>query len=147
MDSLSQEQVEEFTQAFLVFDSTNKGHINRVDLAKVMRATGQNPTDDEINIMITEVDADGNGEISLDEFLEMIGKRIKESSGGNVLLEAFSDFDHDHNEVLTPDEIRRVMLTIGEKLTDEEIEALLKSIGVTNGKLTFAKFQELMLGQ
>lgn len=97
--------------------------------------------------MITEVDADGNGEISLDEFLEMIGKRIKESSGGNVLLEAFSDFDHDHNEVLTPDEIRRVMLTIGEKLTDEEIEALLKSIGVTNGKLTFAKFQELMLGQ
>lgn len=37
MDSLSQEQVEEFTQAFLVFDSTNKGHINRVDLAKVIK--------------------------------------------------------------------------------------------------------------
>ena len=95
--------------------------------------------------MIKEVDHDGNGEISLDEFLTMIGKRIKETSGGNVLLEAFSDFDHDHNEILTPDEVRRIMLTIGEKLTDEEVESLLKSAGANNGQLTFAKFQELMM--
>lgn len=95
--------------------------------------------------MITEVDVDGNGEISLDEFLAMIGKRLKETSGGNVLLEAFSDFDHDHNEELTPDEIRRVMLTIGEKLTDEEVYALLQAAGAPDGKLTFAKFQELIL--
>lgn len=96
--------------------------------------------------MIKEVDADGNGEISLEEFLTMIGKRLKETSGGNVLLEAFSDFDHDHNEELTPDEIRRVMLTIGEKLTDEEVESLLKAAGAPNGRLTFTRFQELMMG-
>jgi calmodulin len=99
-----------------------------------------------LQIMIKEVDEDGNGEISLDEFLHMIGKRIKETSGGNVVSEAFSAFDHDHNEILTPDEIRRVMLTIGEKLSDEEVEALVKGVGCPNGRLTFAKFHELIAG-
>lgn len=96
--------------------------------------------------MIAEVDSDGNGEISLDEFLHMIGKRLKETSGGNVLLEAFSAFDHDHNEILTPDELRRVMLTIGEKLTDEEAEALVKNAGCPDGRLTYSKFHDLIAG-
>ena len=96
--------------------------------------------------MIAEVDNDGNGEISLDEFLHMIGKRLKETSGGNVLLEAFSAFDHDHNEILTPDELRRVMLTIGEKLTDEEAEALVKNAGCPDGRLTYSKFHDLLAG-
>ena len=40
-----------------------------------MRAMGQNPTEDELNNMVMEVDLDGNGTIEFPEFLEMMKKK------------------------------------------------------------------------
>ena len=37
-----------------------------------MRAMGQNPTEDELNNLVMQVDLDGNGTIEFPEFLEMM---------------------------------------------------------------------------
>ena len=42
-----------------------------------MRAMGQNPTEDELNNMVMEVDLDGNGTIEFPEFLEMMKQKAK----------------------------------------------------------------------
>ena len=41
-----------------------------------MRAMGQNPTEDELNNMVMEVDLDGNGTIEFPEFLEMMKRCV-----------------------------------------------------------------------
>ena len=38
---------------------------------------GQNPTEDELNNMVMEVDLDGNGTIEFPEFLEMMKQKAK----------------------------------------------------------------------
>ena len=43
-----------------------------------MRAMGQNPTEEELNNMIMEVDLDGNGTIEFPEFLEMMKQKATE---------------------------------------------------------------------
>jgi Ca2+-binding EF-hand superfamily protein len=35
---------------------------------------GQNPTEDELNSLVMEVDIDGNGTIDFEEFIEMMRK-------------------------------------------------------------------------
>lgn len=41
-----------------------------------MRSLGQNPTEAELQDMINEVDADGNGTIDFPEFLTMMARQV-----------------------------------------------------------------------
>ena len=54
------------------------GAISSKELLGVMRAMGQNPTEDELNNLVMEVDLDGNGTIDFPEFLEMMKQKANE---------------------------------------------------------------------
>merc|ERR1712146_261223 len=59
---LSDEQIAEFKEAFLLFDKDGDGTITTKELGTVMRSLGQNPTEAELHDMINEVDNDGSGD-------------------------------------------------------------------------------------
>ena len=42
-----------------------------------MKALGQDPTPEELDVMLHDVDTDGSGTIDIDEFLAMMAKRSK----------------------------------------------------------------------
>jgi hypothetical protein len=58
-DQLTQEQIEEFKEAFSLFDKDGDGTIVAKDLGIVMRSLGQNPTDAELQDMINEISGGG----------------------------------------------------------------------------------------
>ena len=62
-DQLTEEQIAEFKEAFSLFDKDGDGTITTKELGTVMRSLGQNPTEAELQDMVNEVDADGNGTI------------------------------------------------------------------------------------
>ena len=49
----------EFHEAFALFDKDGDGTITAKELSVVMRGLGQNPTEEEIDQMIADVDNDG----------------------------------------------------------------------------------------
>ena len=61
---------------------TKKGTITTKELGTVMRSLGQNPTEAELQDMINEVDADGNGTIDFPEFLNLMARKMKVRIGG-----------------------------------------------------------------
>jgi Ca2+-binding EF-hand superfamily protein len=55
------------------------GCITMEELAAVTRSLGLDPSDQELNDMMSEVDTDGNGIIDFQEFLSLIARKMKAS--------------------------------------------------------------------
>ena len=72
--------------------------------------------------MINEVDADGSGSIQFPEFLLMMAKKTSELNAEDEIREAFHVFDRDGNGYISRNEFSAVLLNIGEKITDEEMQ-------------------------
>ena len=96
-EQLTEEQIAEFKEAFSLFDKDGDGTITTKELGTVMRSLGQNPTEAELQDMINEVDADGNGTIDFPEFLTMMARKMKDTDSEEEILEAFKVFDKDGN--------------------------------------------------
>jgi calmodulin len=120
------------------------GQITTKELGTVMRSLGQNPSESELQDMINEVDADNNGTIDFPgrgvwaptstptltrpctEFLTMMARKMKDTDSEEEIREAFKVFDRDNNGFISAAELRHVMTSIGEKLTDDEVDEMIR---------------------
>ena len=105
-DQLTEEQIAEFKEAFSLFDKDGDGTITTKELGVVMRSLGQNPTEAELQDMINEVDADGNGTIDFPEFLTLMNKKMKNTDSEEEIVEAFKVFDRDGNGFVSAAELK-----------------------------------------
>ena len=60
----------------------------------------------------------------------MMSKQRKDGDDEEELREAFKVFDKDGNGFISADELRHVMTNLGEKLTDEEINEMIKEADI-----------------
>uniref|UniRef100_T1K1M3 EF-hand domain-containing protein n=1 Tax=Tetranychus urticae TaxID=32264 RepID=T1K1M3_TETUR len=67
-----------------------------------------------------------NGTIEFNEFLHMMSRKMKETDKEEELREAFRVFDRNGDGFINAAELRHVMTNLGEKLTDEEVEDMIK---------------------
>lgn len=86
-----------------------------------MRNMGQNPTEAELKQMISEVDADGNGLIDFAEFVTLMARKMNNADKDAEIREAFNVFDKDGSGKISSDELRSIMKSLGEDLTDDEV--------------------------
>nr|QBY25884.1 orange CaMBI 300 [synthetic construct] len=144
-DQLTEEQIAEFKEAFSLFDKDGDGTITTKELGTVMRSLGQNPTEAELQDMINEVDADGNGTIYFPEFLTMMARKMKDTDSEEEIREAFRVFDKDGNGYISAAQLRHVMTNLGEKLTDEEVDEMIREADIDgDGQVNYEEFVQMM---
>merc|ERR1719245_613305 len=85
---LPEEKIQEYREIFSFFDKDGGGSITSVELGQVMRTFGWNPTELELQEMINEIDQDGNGSISFDEFVWLMTREIHDSDIEEEIREA-----------------------------------------------------------
>ncbi|KAI3756657.1 hypothetical protein L1987_56479 [Smallanthus sonchifolius] len=147
-DQLTDDQISEFKEAFSLFDKDGDGCITTKELGTVMRSLGQNPTEAELQDMINEVDADGNGTIDFPEFLNLMARKMKDTDSEEELKEAFRVFDKDQNGFISAAELRHVMTNLGEKLTDEEVDEMIREADVDgDGQINYEEFVKVMMAK
>merc|ERR1712027_286810 len=122
------------------------GTISSEELLYVMRAMGQNPTEDELLNLVLEVDVDGNGTIDFPEFLNMMKTKAREVDEEADLREAFKIFDRNRDGYIDMKELRKVACMLGAMLTKDEVDEFMREADVDgNGKLDYDEFVKMML--
>ena len=134
-----------FKEQFSLFDKDGDGNITTKELGSVMRSLGQNPTEAEVQDMINEADADGNGTIDFLEFSTMMARKKKDTDSKQEMREAFKVFDKDGDGFISAAEFRLVMTNLGEKLTDEEVNESIREADIDgDGQVSYAEFVSMM---
>merc|ERR1711904_237017 len=73
---------------------------------------------------ITDIDADGSGQIEFPEFLEMMTGKMGEKDTKEEILKVFKLFDDDATGKITFKNLKRVAKELGENKTDEELQEM-----------------------
>uniref|UniRef100_U5EQS4 Putative calmodulin n=1 Tax=Corethrella appendiculata TaxID=1370023 RepID=U5EQS4_9DIPT len=138
---LTEDQVAEFKEAFMLFDKDEDGTISMAELGVVMRSLGQRPSETELRDMVREADENGNGTIEFNEFLQLMSKKMKACEGEDELKEAFKVFDKNNDGLISSSELRHVMTNLGEKLSEEEVDDMIKEADMDgDGMVNYNEF-------
>ncbi|KAI1868174.1 hypothetical protein JX265_006997 [Neoarthrinium moseri] len=139
------EQIAQFRSVFAVFDKDGTGDITSAELGDVMKSLGLNPTESELKDMIDEADVDGNGAIDFEEFLKLMSQKTAASNLESELREAFRVFDADGSGTISTAELRQVLISLGENLTEKEVDEMMSLADKDgDGTIDFEEFYDLM---
>ncbi|XP_073393613.1 polcalcin Cup a 4 isoform X2 [Physcomitrium patens] len=117
--SLPPQLVKDLEEAFKLFDLNGDGKISKAELGTVLRSIGDEMSDADLEQMIRDADTDGDGEVDLQEFINLnsdsvhIGKiTLGVDLGGELptssslteaLQSAFNVFDSDKDGFISAD--------------------------------------------
>ncbi|KAI3682352.1 hypothetical protein L1987_82280 [Smallanthus sonchifolius] len=137
----------ELVQAFRIMDADGDGRITRSELeALLSRIGGSEPiSPEELSLMLNEIDSDGDGSISLQEF-GVISSAFGPPSCDDELRGAFEFFDTDHDGMITADELFAVFKSIGDgRCTLEDCRRMISSVDKNgDGFVCFEDFTRMM---
>ncbi|KAJ2767693.1 hypothetical protein IWQ56_003232, partial [Coemansia nantahalensis] len=146
VDASNEQNIKELRNAFAVFDKDSNGVITTDELGLLMRSLSYNPSEAQIKAMISEVDENGDGKIDFSEFIAMMARQpMSAESNEAELVEAFRVFDKNGDGVISADELRHIMTSLGEKLTDEEVDEMIREADIDgDGNINFEEFAKMM---
>ncbi|EOX94620.1 Calmodulin-like 11, putative [Theobroma cacao] len=194
-DTLTEDQIAEFREAFCLIDKDSDGFVTMEELATVIQTLDGNPTKEEVQDMISEVDVEGNRTIDFEDFLNIMATKMKENVA-DELKEAFKVFDRDQDGFISANEVlsklaravfiflllfpptkeclttnsslkyekisldpstnqipyvigvqlRQVMMNLGERLTVEEAEQMIKEADLDgDGLVSYEEFARMIM--
>ena len=142
---LSSDEIEEIKEAFDIFDIDQSGEISVSELLQSMKNLGFDVKNKAIYQMIAEMDDDGNGTISFEEFLDMMTARISEKNSREDLMRVFNLFDVDRQGEISVDNLRRVAQELGEEIDEKELAEIVQRADLNgNSQLDFDDFYNIM---
>ena len=91
-DLISGDKINEIMDAFNSM-ADSKGVVQTKRLGDVLKALGENPTKEEVQDMINEVDKEGLGVVKFPTFLAMMASKLDNLVAEDEIREAFCVFD------------------------------------------------------
>ena len=115
----------------MLYDQRGDGKIPVSQIGDVMCALGQNPTESELDDWVTF-------EVFQPIMQAICGQSSTDTS--DDFIESLCHLDKDGNGLITIAELRHLLTTIGEKLSDEEAEQLLAGHEDSKGNINYENF-------
>jgi len=122
---------------------SNGGSIGSSEIGKACRAGGLNPSETDLKLW------KGEAKKGLDcaGFQKFMGSKFDET-GDTVdeIIESFQHFDTSGSGRISVKELKAVLTTMGEKLSEKEFQVLLDECDVDNGFIAYNQLSHMLFG-
>lgn len=144
---LSQKQLKEYREAFVMFDTDKDEFLNTKELLPAMRAVGYNPNSVILDL-IKEKDVDsedGIAKINFDEFVRIVCQQIRYTYTSDDIIEDFKMIDTNGDGNISKSELQTYLSSLNMPYLDEEIEEMVNEADLDNdGTINYQEFILMM---
>lgn len=144
-----------YKEAFALFDKRGNGRVTVDSLGDLLRACGQNPTLAEIQDLEKNVGGECEYNLCDHEILRPLltfsgavdfetFQRVLNRPGGfrdpgepEEYCRGFQVFDKDMTGFIGVGQLKYILTNLGEKMTDEEVDELLKAVDTSSGQVNY----------
>jgi len=137
---------QDIKEAFDVFDTDKDGFILTDDIGTVIRALGKCPYQSEVKELVEEAGGPGK-KVDSRAFSGYYRKKFKKPwDMEKDMRNAFTALDRDGTGTILEAELRQILGTLGEPLTPDEVDLLLRDVDVdSEGQVRYDKFVDMLV--
>ena len=137
----SKNKEKEYKNIFEKYDSNNDGYVNSSELANIIKAIDINVTDEELLEILEEIELEVNGEINFEKFISVVNRRENDIDTEEELIKAFKVFDKEGNGLINLNELKHIMLKVGNNISESEIDQMLNEADIDmDGFINYEEF-------
>ena len=141
---LSPEIMIDIDKIFDVFQDAN-GLVPIHELRVVLRALDVDPIEEEMGDLIKQADPNGSQSFDKKNLISIMEDKLKDMDTVEDMIEQFKLLDRKGNGKIPNPELKQFMMTLGSKMTEEEVEELLKEADPKGeGQIDIEEFSKLL---
>ena len=115
----------EFKDAFSLFDQVGDGKVEKAQVPNILRSVGLNPTKHGVERVMETLKSRKDKRIEFEVFLSVYVSLAKKQTGSpEEFIQALRNFDRDLNGKISAAELRRMLTALGDRLTEEQANAI-----------------------
>ncbi|KAI0458594.1 myosin regulatory light chain cdc4 [Xylaria longipes] len=132
-----------YKEAFSLFDKRGTGRVTLDSLGDLLRACGQNPTLAEIRDLERSV----GGEFDFETFSKILNRPggFRDPGEPEEYCRGFQVFDKDMTGSIGVGQLKYILTNLGEKMTEEEVDELLKAVDTSSGQVNYTDLVRTIL--
>ena len=152
-----------YKEAFSLFDKRGNGRVSLDSLGDLLRACGQNPTIAEIRDLEKSVGGDCTSSptlcslwcrtpltlslVDFDSFTRVLNRPggFRDPGEPEEYCRGFQVFDKDMTGFIGVGQLRYILTNLGEKMSDEEVDELLKAVDTSSGEINYTELVRTIL--
>ncbi len=139
-EELTKEQENKLYETFFLVDQDKDNCITTNELGLTLRALGIFLTENDISDLKSEIENKRGGKISYEQFKKLYKKKLKTNKTIEDLKNAFHFFDGNNSGKVNINDIKHGLMTLGDKMTEEEIKNIVEEICDKEGNIDYKKF-------
>ncbi|KAK7478044.1 hypothetical protein BaRGS_00030720, partial [Batillaria attramentaria] len=129
-------------EAFDILDEDGDGKLSTAELETLLRGQFVVASNKELKELLENMDVDKNGTVDYEEFEDFVKRNgLYKASMEEVsedMRDAFQVFDKDGDGYIDVEEFKTVMMTMGDKMSEEEVQKMMKDADANgDGKIDY----------
>eukprot|EP01130_Rhizamoeba_saxonica_P012527 TRINITY_DN5284_c0_g1_i1.p1 TRINITY_DN5284_c0_g1~~TRINITY_DN5284_c0_g1_i1.p1 ORF type:complete len:156 (-),score=44.72 TRINITY_DN5284_c0_g1_i1:57-503(-) len=128
--------------AFNLFDEDRVGNVPVSSLEILMRSLGLNPSQAEITKMKNTLD----DTFDFEQYLVFHEEQLEKVFTEDDIRKAFMVFDSDNSGLISAQELKHILTTMGETLTEEQVDDMYKEVDIKqDSQIKYEDFMKILL--